>query len=453
VDLAGAECGCNVAVYLSAMNQNRQVGTCGDYYCDSNHICGVACSEIHIQEANQHAWHSSLDATDDGKNVGCGLGGDVVPNCSWSPADYGVGGRCVDTTQPFHVAASFPVNSMGRLKGIHVKLSQPGKSCNVVTRMDSYIDKGVDDMLEMTKAVAAGMTPVVSYWSSTNMLWMDGTGMSKKGYCTFETPDICNTAAKVYGFAVEDISQQPQPVCERCPVGHCDQSLHGECMWYAGKGFEGIESYHCRVASCDEVPRGLNISSCWKWQDKSYYSINFTDYPCLADPIPQLSSAVLQVVQKLDAKPPIPTALSTAAGIPVVAFLASPGSIVREVLQRCRRNRDVKALDEHLMDSWGLALGGAFMLLLLRVKLHRRSLISAGRYTDLSTDVEFAPESFLDVPQRSNGAVSRELSVDMAFGSPPPSARSFSLEHVNNQATALQEQHQASPETELKNAL
>jgi len=373
----------------------------------------------------------------------------VLPNSKWSPIDYGVAGRCVDTKQPFHVAASFPVNSKGVLKGIHIKLSQPGKPCNLETRINSYMEKGVDGMLEMSKALAAGMTPVVSYWSSTKMLWMDGTGMDNTGYCTFETPAVCNTAAKVYGFAIEDIPQQPQPLCERCPVGHCTRSLDGECSWFASKG---TESYHCLVASCEEVPRGVNISTCWKWQGKPYYSITFIDSPCLVDPIPQLSDAVLLVAQKLEAKPPIPTTLSTTTGIHSVAHLVSPGSSVREVRQRSRGKRDVEALVEqppipttlsttmedeetvlvssgsggllveHIMDSWEPAPGnlsqsnsfplmgiltliGTFMffsmlLLLLRVMLQRRSLISAGGCMALPTDVECAPQqSSLDVPR------------------------------------------------------
>lgn len=418
VDLAGAECGCNVAVYFSAMNQKKQVGTCGDYYCDSNQVCGSACSEVDIQEANQHAWHSTLHTWDDGENQGCGLGGNTVPGCSWTPSDYGVGGRCVDTARPFNVAASFPVNSMRLLKGIHVKLSQPGKPCNLEARIDSYMKNGVDGMLALSKVVALGMTPVVSYWSSTKMLWMDGTGMNQKGYCAFETPAICNSAAKVYGFAVEDIPEEGQPACERCPVGHCDQDKDGECRWFA---ITGVESYHCRVADCDEVPRGFNISDCWKWKGKVYYSINFTDAPCLADPIPQLSDALLQKAKKLEAaakaKHPKPRTVSTTTGMPSMARLVSPGSSEREVRQRARGKRDVQAIVEHLMNSWLfrgslsqyhispfmgiLTVGGGtiilltMLLLLLRVRLKRGSLISAGGDTWLSTDAECAPEKAL----------------------------------------------------------
>lgn len=458
VDLAGVECGCNVAVYLSAMSHNREVGTCGDYYCDSNKICGVSCSEIDIQEANLHAWHTTLHTWDDGGNVGCGLGGNVVEGCSWTPTDYGVGGRCIDTEQPFNVAVSFPVNSEGLLKGIHVKLSQPGKSCNLAANIDSYKKKGVDSMPIMSKVVAAGMTPVVSYWSSTKMLWMDGTGMSKKGYCAFETPSMCNSVAKVYGFAVEDIPQSTQPSCERCPVGQCDVDPNGECRWFEGKYFKGVESYHCRVKNCDEVPRGINISSCWKWKGKSFYSINFTEFPCSTEPIPQMADTVRQYAKKLEAQPSTPTTLeessttkppattsasSSTTGYPIIAPLVSPATDPREVRHKSEGKRDVEAVVEHLMGGWGQVPGGisqgslaplvgiltigaatflTLALVLLRVKLQRRIPVNAG-YTGLSTDVSPAPEPLLAVPRVPrilSGAQLRGLSVHTACDSPPP---------------------------------
>merc|ERR1719253_2123431 len=100
VDLSGLGCGCNAAMYLVSMKQNNDPCTGGDYYCDANLVCGVACAEIDIQEANMHAWHSTLHAGSDKAGVARGIGGGGWswngPR-DWSTTDYGQGGRCVDT--------------------------------------------------------------------------------------------------------------------------------------------------------------------------------------------------------------------------------------------------------------------------------------------------------------------------------------------------------------------
>lgn len=199
-DLSGAECGCNAALYLTSLHQNSAPSSCGDYYCDANSVCGVACAEIDIQEANKHAWDSTLHVHDDGSGRFGGYGGDSRRD--WTAAEYGPGARCIDTNRPFQVAASFPVNGAGMLQAMVVTLSQMGHSCRLTVKIDSYNWAGRDGMAELSATLARGMTPIISYWKSTNMLWMDGKGGDGKGPCAADTPQQCADTVRFSGFSL-----------------------------------------------------------------------------------------------------------------------------------------------------------------------------------------------------------------------------------------------------------
>ena len=210
VNLSAASCGCNVAFYLVAMAQNTAVGNCdGDYYCDANNVCNVRCVEIDIMEANRHAFHTTAHTANDGGGSGAGLGGGER---SFTKAEYGLGGSKVDTTQPFSVHTFFQASG-DSLGGLEVTLQQPGKT----TIQFSASNSGY--LSSLSSAVRAGLTPVMSYWSSDAMRWLDSTyypdpydgsgadpcpwdAAGAAGYPANDNQDTCGEHASFSGFGV-----------------------------------------------------------------------------------------------------------------------------------------------------------------------------------------------------------------------------------------------------------
>ena len=64
---------------------------------------------------------------------------------------------------------------------------------------------------ELSKALAAGMTPIVSYWNSADMLWMDGKGSDGQGPCARDRPGDCGKRTKFSNFSVAAI---PGAACQ-----------------------------------------------------------------------------------------------------------------------------------------------------------------------------------------------------------------------------------------------
>lgn len=176
VDLSGADCGCIAALYLVNMHENTDPGTCGgDYYCDANHVCGVNCEEVDIQEANKHMWKT----TDHGAHDGEGKRGHAISDAH---PRYGPGGSCINTENPFQVKASFPPDA----SSIQVELSQDG--CTRTTHVEYP---------ELAGALAH-MTPVISYWYSANaadISWFDGK------VCKEYDPEKCGAAVTFSSFS------------------------------------------------------------------------------------------------------------------------------------------------------------------------------------------------------------------------------------------------------------
>jgi len=201
VDLSGASCGCNAALYLTSLRQSSGESSCKDYYCDAAKVCGLSCVEIDIQEANTRAWFSTLHAADDLAGVGGGYG---ATRGTWNASQYGVGGECIDTSKPFSVSAFFPVDGNGSLAAMEVTLSQVGRPCPLSVRVDRYAPLGRPGGLdEVAEALKGGMTPIVSYWGAgEDLQWMDGLGPRGEGPCTAEAPATCSDSVRFWGFAV-----------------------------------------------------------------------------------------------------------------------------------------------------------------------------------------------------------------------------------------------------------
>jgi hypothetical protein len=200
-DMSDLGCGCNAAFYLTNMHQNSHPSECSDYYCDANNVCGQSCAEIDIQEGTKFSWHSTLHGKVDHGGAGKGIGGGGAswngPR-EWSTSEYGPGASCIDTSKPFQVEVGFPADGDCQLMAMEITLSQEARSdCKLKLAIDSY-----SGMPEMAAALTAGMTPIVSYWKSADMLWMDGKGADGQGPCATDSPDDCGKWTKFSNFSV-----------------------------------------------------------------------------------------------------------------------------------------------------------------------------------------------------------------------------------------------------------
>jgi hypothetical protein len=218
VDLSSLGCGCNAAFYLTNMRQNYNKTSCGDFYCDAMSVCGVACMEVDIQEANKRAWASTMHMPDDAPGVSMGYGGgtNYTGRRDWDSSQYGPGGACIDTTAaPVDVTVDFPVARNGSFMGMVITLGQAGHNCKLSSRIRRYHLDGRDALSAVADALQAGMTPVISYWSSKEMLWMDGKGDDELGPCAEDFPRSCPESVSFYNFAIEpSLALEPEEVDE-----------------------------------------------------------------------------------------------------------------------------------------------------------------------------------------------------------------------------------------------
>jgi len=180
VDLRSAGCGCIAAFYLVSMRQNTAPGACeGDFYCDANKVCGQACSEVDIMEANFRMWKTTLHKATDHTGSHSALFG----------RKYGPGSDCIDTGLPFEVAASVDIEGSQVL----VTLSQRG--CSAMALVEEP---------HLGESFRNGMTPVISYWFDPkpgSSRWFDGA------MCRWYNPKRdCGASVILSNCSIEDTS-------------------------------------------------------------------------------------------------------------------------------------------------------------------------------------------------------------------------------------------------------
>jgi len=78
-------------------------------------------------------------------------------------------------------------------------------------------------MAELSGALAAGMTPAISYWSSDDLLWMDGIRADHRDGCSKQT--ACSKMVKLDSFAIEYMSSRPSELVQMQQSGAL--ALHG----------------------------------------------------------------------------------------------------------------------------------------------------------------------------------------------------------------------------------
>jgi hypothetical protein len=158
-----------------------------------------------------------------GQGNGLGGGGDDWNGPRTWYGKYGPGDNyCINTLKPFHVEASFPVQSASsKLKnsGMTVKLTQDLSSGTACT-IEMNVGAGYSGINELSVSLTKGMNLVYSYWGGdgVDMGWLDGKGTDNKGGgCPAHVPDLssypsCKGTPRIYDLSVESLSTPMPPV-------------------------------------------------------------------------------------------------------------------------------------------------------------------------------------------------------------------------------------------------
>merc|ERR1719468_502080 len=86
-----------------------------------------------------------------------------------------------------------------------VDLHQEASSCDLTASVGWYEFQGKDVLPSMTDILKRGMVPVVSYWKSDDMLWLDGNDVNGETPCQADRPLDCPLVGpKVLNIQVSD---------------------------------------------------------------------------------------------------------------------------------------------------------------------------------------------------------------------------------------------------------
>jgi len=227
----------------------------------------------------QYAWHSTLHASSDTDGWAAGYGGEGQSSYAYGfgGLQYGRGGECVDTSEPFAVEASFPVDGNGELRAVQVSLSQDGHPCNLSLTLEGY-----QGLPAISKALADGVTPVVTYWASKDMLWLDGEGPDGKGPCKSDKAVACAPSVAFGEFSVSPIgkpaaSDEPAGALEtQAPTADLQHSAGGEAISAQPGDAAGMGDCLTAAAANQRLPddspvgrHGRSASAACRWTSRS----------------------------------------------------------------------------------------------------------------------------------------------------------------------------------------
>ena len=113
------------------MGANHDPTVCKDRYCDANSVCGVACVEIDLMEANRNAFVATVHTADDPNGESFGMGHYVKREHRFIPGPgtacaYGPRDSCTINTH-HRFTARYAFAPEGAAFSVTVSLEQEGR--------------------------------------------------------------------------------------------------------------------------------------------------------------------------------------------------------------------------------------------------------------------------------------------------------------------------------------